>query len=210
MLRQPLTPSQTEDRNAIIATVLPDYHRWLHRLAYDLLPAGSADHDDLVSEGYVAMWRAFETYDSTRGALPTWLTGAARLRMRDLAFGSAQWFGHEPVRGHRDVETDSLDAWLDSYGESHDAFGVDVLDGVEQAYHDGEIAEAMAGLSPSQREYVYVRFWLGIDPGSRTPVMQALREQFPVVKKRYLWSGSSKMVGARERLAESLGHLAPA
>lgn len=196
-----------EDRNAIIETILPDYRRWLHRLAYDLLPVNSPDHDDLASEGFIAMWRAFDTFDSARGSLPSWLTGAARLRMTDLAHGHGRWFGHEATRGTRDVEASSLDAWL-TVEEEPEWLGVDLLDGVEAAYHDGEIAEAIASLSPAQREYVFTRFYLGIDPSSNTPVMKALRDEFPVVRKRYLWTGSSKMVGARERLARSLAHLA--
>lgn len=200
--------TQTEDRNAIIADVLPDYHRWLHKIAYDMLPMNSPDHDDLAQEGFVAMWRAFDTFDSAKGSLPSWLTTAARMRMSDVARGHGQWFGHEAVRGHREARTTSLDAALDVGSDFLDALlGVDVLDGVESAYHHGEIAQAIAELSPMQREYVYARFYLGIDPSSQTPVMQALRDEFPVVRKRYLWTGSSKMRGARDRLAERLAHL---
>lgn len=197
-----------EDRNGIIATVLPDYHRWLHKVAYDMLPMNSPDHDDLVNEGYIAMWRAFDTFDASRGSLPSWLTGAARLRMGDVARGKGQWFGHEPVRGHREVEHTSLDAMVDVGGDFLETLlGVDVLDGVESAYHHGEIAQAIAALSPMQREYVYARFYLGIDPSSQTPVMRALRDEFPVIRKRYLWTGTSKARGAREKLAAALGHL---
>lgn len=197
----------TLDRDARIAEVLPNYRRWLYRLAYDMLPDGSPDHDDLANEGYIAMWRAFDTYDETKGALPSWLTGAARLRMRDLTSGHGQWFGHEPVRGHREVETSSLDAYLDETSDDLSWLGEDLLDGVEIAYHYGQIHEALATLSPSQREYVFARFWLGIDPSSQAPAMQAFRDAYPVVRRGYLWRGSSKQKGARDRLAEALADL---
>lgn len=199
----------TEDRNAIIATVLPDYRRWLHATAYDLLPADSPDHDDLTQEGYIAMWRAFETFDPAQGTLAPWLTTAARQRMRDVAHGHGQWTGHEAMRGRREVATTSLDEILDTDPDT--ALGAaDLLDGIESAYHDGEIAAAMSALNPQQRAYVYARFYLGIDPTSREPVVRALVAEFPVLRKRWLWTGSSKYVGARDRLAERLAHLAPA
>lgn len=197
------------DRNALIEEALPGYRRWLYRLAYDHLPHGSSDIDDLAQEGYIAMWRAVGTWDEAKGALPSWLTGAARQRMRDVTYGGGRWTGHEALRGRREVDRVSLDAIVES---APDAVLGDVatLDGVEMAYHDGEIAEALAALPPEQRAYVYARFWLGLDPSSRAPAMRALVDQFPALRKRWLWTGSTHTTGARERLAASLRHLSAA
>lgn len=196
-------------RDAQLAAALPDYRRWLHRVANDLLPPESPDHDDIVQEGYVAMWRALGTYDPARGTLPSWLTGAARLRMHEVAHGHGQWTGRPATRGSRSVEAAvSLDA-LTAADPDHPSLAV-MLDDVEAAYHHGEIAEAIASLSPAQRRYVFARFWLGLDPAARTPEMRALVAEVPVLRQRWLWSGTSKQRGARQRLAERLAHLVAA
>lgn len=194
------------DRNEVIAATLPDYRRWLHSLAYDIA-RDDGTHDDLVQEGYIAMWRAFDTYDPDKGALATWLTGAARLRMRDVAYGRGAWTGHEAQRGRKSVGATSLDAIL-AVEEDLPVLAADLLDGIESAYHGGEIAEALDALSPAQREYVYARFWLGIEPTSRDPQTREWIDQYPVLRRRYLWFGTSKQTGARDRLRARLGHLA--
>jgi DNA-directed RNA polymerase specialized sigma24 family protein len=84
---------------------LDDYHNWLYRTAADLLPGGFYDPeiDDLVQEGRIAMWRAYEKYDDCKGTLAPWLTNAARMRMRDLAWGHGRWTGHTGRRGVTDA-----------------------------------------------------------------------------------------------------------
>ncbi len=82
------------------------YHNWLYRLAADLLPDGykDADIDDLVQEGRIAMWKAYEKYDDCKGTLAPWLTNAARMRMKDIAHGHGRWTGRTSRRG-----------WVDAY-----------------------------------------------------------------------------------------------
>lgn len=189
-------------RDEQLADALPGYRRWLHRVAYDMLPVTSADHDDLVQEGYVAMWRALDTYDSDKGPLPSWLTHAARMRMRDVAHGHGQWTGRPEQRGSRSVDATSLDELLATEPEHPSLAGM--LDEVELAYHEGEIAEALAALSPAQRRYVFARFWLGLDPTSRAPAMRALVAQVPELSQRWLWQR------ARVVLRERLHHLVAA
>ncbi len=197
-----MTTEPTTDER--ITAILPDYRRWLYRTAYDLLPAGSPHVDDLAQEGNIAMWRALGTHDPDKGALPSWLTGAARLRMRNVALTHGQWTGHEAMRGRTEVSATSLDAILDDGSGDLAALAEDTMEGIEEAYHHGEIAQAMNALTDEQRAYVYARFWLGLDPTSRVPGTVALVAQFPVVRKRWLWSGPN---GARARLAAELAHL---
>ena len=53
-----------------------------------------------------------------------------------------------------------MDAIVDALGA--DVFGgVHALSGVEMAYHEGQITQALAALDPEHREYVYLRFWGG-------------------------------------------------
>lgn len=186
--------------------LLADYHKWLHYIAYKMTDDDSI-HDDLVQEGRIAMWRAMQTHDPDKGALPSWVTTAAKQRMKDFLYGHGQPTGREATRGSREVETDtSVDALLEEGLEA--ALGVsEALEGVELSYHHGEILKALATLSPSQREYVFLRFWGGMDPSTRVPEMRRIIDQFPILKKRFLWTGTSKQVGAKDRLREALSHL---
>jgi DNA-directed RNA polymerase specialized sigma24 family protein len=88
---------------------LDAYHNWLYRTAADMLPGGfyDTDIDDLVQEGRIAMWKAYQTYDDCKGTLAPWLTNAARMRMRDVAWGHGRWTGHTGRRG-----------WTDAYRHS--------------------------------------------------------------------------------------------
>ena len=66
------------------------------------------------------------------------------------------------------------------------------------AYHRGEIAQALDGLTEAQRRYVLLRFW----ENASTP---ELKQAFGYDPKA-LWSRSGRSA-AREALAESLAHL---
>ena len=176
--------------------VLQDYERWLGATALRLLGRTWTEDDlqDIKQEGRVAMWRALETFDESRGSLPSWLTGAALQRMQDVAWGRGQPFGHEAIRGSREVDVDtSLDSEPEDVVEA-------LLGYVEEAYHDGEVIDAIRALSPAQQQYVFLRFWGGLDPSSRNPAMKPLLAQFPVMSQRHHWQR------AKEKLRESLAH----
>lgn len=187
---------------------LADYHKWLHYVAYQMLPATSALHEDLVQEGRIAMWKALATYDPSKGALPSWVTKAASMRMKDFVRRGTPT-GKPETRGSKEVEHGpSIDAMVEEGGAEGLFAAVDTLEGVEVSYHHGEILEALNSLSPKQREYVYLRFWGGLDPSAGvTKEMKVVMDQFPVLRQRWLWQGSSKQVGAKDRLREALSHL---
>lgn len=176
--------------------ILDDYEGWLHAVANSI--TDQVRHDDIVQEGRVAMWRALETYDPAKGSLPSWLTTAAEQRMKDVAWGKGQPFGHEAVRGSRQVEEGpSLDGLEEQIVES-------LLGHVEEAYHDGEILRIIRSeLTPKQQEYVFLRFWGGLDPKSQAPGIRALVRSFPVLAERWHWQR------ARATLADRLSHLDP-
>lgn len=174
--------------------IIADYEGWLHKVANEI--GSPAEHDDLVQEGRVAMWRALSSFDESRGSLPSWLTRAAEMRMKDVAWGTGQPTGHEPTRGSRPVEEGpSLDE------QSEDAVQA-LLGYVESAYHDGEVMQIIREhLSPRQQEYVFLRFWGGLEPTSRAAQTRALVMEFPVLSERWHWQR------ARAILAEKLAHL---
>jgi RNA polymerase sigma factor (sigma-70 family) len=77
----------TADRNALIAEAMPEYRRTLTSMARSMCPNSHADVDDLIQEGYIAMWRAAEARAEN---LAAYLTTAARHRMLDVVRGRAQ------------------------------------------------------------------------------------------------------------------------
>lgn len=185
--------------------VLADYHRWLFAVARDLAWTPS-DVDDIAQEGRIAMWRALRTFEGDKGSLPSWLTTAARMRMRDVARGRPST-GHEAVRAHNEPAVAvSLDS-MEEEGEAERVFNlIDTYDYVETAYHKGVIAKALETLSVKQREYVLLRFFAGLETTSMAPATMALRAQYPVLGRRDLWSNTHG-TGAKQRLAEALREL---
>lgn len=194
-------------RHDDIERVLPDFRRFLYAVAHRLDRTGQ-HVDDLAAEGSIAMWRAMGTYDPTKGALASWLTRAAELRMTEVAWRRRPWTGQPAHRGARSVQDTPV---LDGFDTPDVLFeAVDALEGVELAYHHGEIAKALDTLSPSQRRYVLARYWLGLDPTSRAPEMKRLCALVPEMRRASaLWLGTTGQRGARDRLAEALAHLDP-
>lgn len=84
---------------------LEAYHGWLYTVAASMLPDGYHDAgiDDLVQEGRIAMWRSTTAYDPSKGALPSWVTRAARTRMRDVARGHCRFTGYDGRKGYTDM-----------------------------------------------------------------------------------------------------------
>lgn len=181
-----------------LVAVLGDYDRWLHKVANRYLPWDHPRHDDVVQEGRIAMWRALQVHDPSKGSMASWLTTAAERRMKDVAWRDRPTFGHEPHRGAVDAPTLSVEA--NTLEELVGA--MEAITGIEWAYHHGEIMEALNALTPMQRRYIYARFWLNIEPHSAVPATVTLRkEQWPELGKTHLWKAS------RARLHRALAHL---
>lgn len=184
------------DRNA----VLQDYRRWLYYMAHHLA-ASPDDVDDLAQEGYIAMWRALDTFDPDKGALPPWLTKAAKMRMhdvvrRDVSFG--QDYKRNP--GSTDGTAVSLEALaVPELAEMESRTASALAEGTALAYHHGQIHAALQGLPEEQKQYVVMRFWCGMN----NPEIQPLVEG----NVHHLWHGPK---GARARLRLALGDLAVA
>jgi DNA-directed RNA polymerase specialized sigma24 family protein len=139
-----------------------------------------------------------ETFDGEQGSLPSWLTTAAKTRMRDVARGRPAT-GHQAVRAHAEPRPAiSLDS-LEDENEAERVFDlIDTFDFVETAYHKGLVQKAMQALSPRQREYVVLRFFAGLEPSSALPSTVAMRRAYPVLAERGVWNE------ARRVMAEAL------
>lgn len=145
--------------------ILQAYRRWLLHAAYDLMPrARRSEVEDLAAEGWVAMWKALSAYDPSRGALPSWLTTAARRRMIDVLKRDL-WFGTVGARGHR-RERPAVPVYIDPNDETWQLIADAPFDAAAIARHRDEIYAAILTLTPKQRDYVLRRFWLDESPSS--------------------------------------------
>jgi RNA polymerase sigma factor (sigma-70 family) len=190
--------------------VLAQYHKWLHAVANFMQETWAhPDHDDLVQEGRIAMWKALTTYDPSKGALASWLTTAAKMRMRDC-IKREYWTGTPARYGHGgkvpDDGTTVMSLMDDDLTLTAVLEAADLLEAVEISYHRGEILRAIGALSVNQRRYVVYRFWLGWDPNSRQQTGgPSLAEVIGVKHPHILWGQKDR--GARDRLREKLLHL---
>lgn len=202
--------------------LLARFDGWLHSVANYFLSPSSPEHDDLVQEGRIAMWRSVEKFDFSRGPLNAkWMTTAARLQMKD-AVRRKLWTGQPSERGHTRSSSpkarlipgdpDGNTVAVLSLMEDDDALDMmlgaaDLLAGVELAYHRGEILEAIGRLSPMQQRYVVCRFWLGLEGDGGAPGGGALlKEMMGTGSPHVYWTAKDR--GARDRLRVSLAHLA--
>lgn len=159
-----------------------------------------APYEDIRQELLISLWAAHEKKVGQRDDL----TGLASVMMRRRANEVAQrqtWTGYEshrgramdPLRQHRE----SMDQVVEAMG--YEVFGaVDALEGVEWAYHHGEILQVLAGLPEEHRRYVELRFWHG-----RTSKEAAAEMGYKTHTVELWWSQKIRPV-----LRERLTHLA--
>ncbi len=172
--------------------LLRDYLPWLRVVAANLVGRDDPDVQDLVQEGYIAMWKALKTFVPGKGELDYWLKFKAVNRMRTLVIRSYDHPEREPVYldQPRNEEGGTIADLLE---------GPDLLDQIDIAYHHGEIAAAIDRLTPAQRRYVIARFWLGLTGNEMRDL--GVFNYDPSA----LWN--RKGSGARWKLEQDLAHL---
>lgn len=164
------------------ALKLQEFEGWLHAVANRLLGPLSPDHDDLVNEGRIAMWRASKAFDGTRGSLTAWVIRAAEMRMRDLAWGHGQPFGHAPVRGMRAVTVAlHLDELTADFRSQIEPIAEDVAEAAMWAYHHGQVGRAISDLTEHQREAVLHLLSDGLLTGAQRANLATARRRLQLV-----------------------------
>jgi len=138
---------------------LEDYRGWLVRVASDLLWTNSAARntltvEDLVQEGWVAMWRAQEKFDSARGDHHAHLTNAARVRMIDIVSGRKPTFGTEGNRGRVKVPETAFTP-LPEPGSPYEP----VEESSVAPEVDQRLLRALEAMPPASRDYLERVFW---------------------------------------------------
>lgn len=169
-----------------------------------------AEKEDLAQEARIALWKQAPKYpgDDMSGGLATVIIRHAIAPAAEYQ----RWTGtadgtkgkpRDPLRR----TPDSLDAPLGNADEGAEVTTLadsllletpDVIDGLEMAYHRGEILRAINELSDEHREYVYLKFWRGM---SEAEIGAALGRTKGNVNRTWLQV-------IRPRLREKLAHLA--
>lgn len=183
--------------------VLPEYRGWIWRVVMGVT-RDRQTQEDLAQECYYAMWEALKLYNPAKGALPSYLTVSAKNRLNRVLKRNF-YLGTPGVKGHKReaaaVPIDTTPGPTEESGGWIDRQLSTALGDVELAYHHGEIMEAIRDLNPTQRQYVYYRFWRGL---SNSEIRQVIGGGDPSGH----WTHPQR--GARARLRARLTHLADA
>lgn len=160
--------------------VLQQYYPWLRKTAGNLVGFDDPYLDDLIQEGYIAMWKALQTYDPEKGPLVPRLLHMARQRMLNVGYGHHRYTGHEAARGHQEAESPL------HYDELPDReYALPVT--TDEPFTEPSLTDALNSLPPKQREYLFVRFWIANGAFGRTPSVIKAGEQYPILKNDKLW-----------------------
>jgi DNA-directed RNA polymerase specialized sigma24 family protein len=177
---------------------LAKFYHWLRKQAGNLIGFDDPGLDDLVQEGYIAMWKGLKDYDPDRGPLVPRLQWLAKRRMQSVAYGTHRETGHEPMRGSQEPpDVLSYDQWEEPeyYLPEHD----------DEPYVEPQLMEALNDLPYAQREYVFVRFWIAGGVFGRTPAIIELGKQYPVLRNDKLWKRAKQTLASDPRMLAAAG-----
>lgn len=147
--------------------------------------------EDAIQEARIAAWQSWIKHQNR-----AYLNIAVRQRLVAHVYRD-QWFGTKPTAHEMDpIRRSSRDS-LDDPDIDVVLTANESLEAVLMAYHDGEIVEAINALSPTQREYVVLRFWCGMT----NPEIAAVQGKTPSGVSS-IWSKA-----IRPSLLERLSHL---
>jgi len=172
-----------------------------------MVRARAADHpdlwDDLTQEAMIAAWQEVE-----KGSPAAFAVRSARLRVLNV-LGGKPLTGEPRHPGREDAHDSAVGLVATSAdGEEYlrvdppDAATADALARVEDDPRFERVREAVAGLNQTEREYVFLRFWCGMEPTSRVPEIRARLKEFPVLARSGVWDRAR--VKLRAALAEAV------
>ena len=195
--------------------IITRFEPWLQKTARSIAGSTSPNLDDLIQEGRLALWNALETYNPSRGALPSWLVYKARYRMYEVVQGKP-WTGQPPrFHGKQGIQEPNRPVSLDespgrTFGPgagANEPRSAQVppprdqradTEAADLAYHDDEIKAALSKLTPQQRRYVAARFWEDMTTAE-------MKDEVFGYDPSALWNAKGN--GAKRKLREALAHL---
>ncbi len=163
-----LSAIRTRDQEALDA-LYEQYSGLVYTVCLRVLEC-PADAEDALIDTFWQVWTKPEQYDSTRGAVPTYLAMIARSRALDLRRSRSAESNRrdqaKPVDGIAPTETD---------GE------MTIDPTVLQEEESDQVHGALASLTPEQREAIRMSFYNGL---SHQEIAQALQIPVGTIKSR--------------------------
>jgi RNA polymerase sigma-70 factor (ECF subfamily) len=176
----PSSPSSTADRDLVaraaageeraIAGLYDRYGHVLYAVAYRIV-GERADAEEVVVDAFAQAWRDAARFEASRGSVAGWLTMIARSRALDLV----------RARSRRDRITTTAAA---GEAEAPLAMGQgrpDPTAGMDHAERRREVRQALAALSPPQRQAIELAYYEGL---SQAEVAARLQEPLGTIKTR--------------------------
>jgi RNA polymerase sigma-70 factor (ECF subfamily) len=153
-----------------IAALYDRYGGVLYAVAYRI--AGQrADAEEIVIEAFAQAWREAPRFDASRGSVAGWLTMIARSRALDLV----------RARGRRDRITATAAAERPDASPAMGDWRSDPADSVDHSERRVHVREALASLSPPQREAIELAYFEGL---SQSEIAERLQEPLGTIKTR--------------------------
>lgn len=152
----------TEATLGTLEALYDAYHRQALGLAYRLVH-NQADAEEVVQDAFLSVWRAWDSYDASKGSVRTWLFTVVRNRAIDK------------IRAAQRASTDPLPEGLDP-ADSTDVFAE------AAATIEGEQArQAVVALPAEQRQVIELAYFGGLSHGE---IAERLATPVGTVKSR--------------------------
>lgn len=153
-----------------IATLYDRYGGMLYAVAYRIV-GERADAEEVVVEAFAQAWRDAPRFEAARGSVAGWLTMIARSRALDLV----------RARGRRDRITATAAAELPESPPAMGDWRSDPAGSVDHSERRTAVQDALAALSPPQRQAIELAYYEGL---SQSEIAERLQEPLGTIKTR--------------------------
>ena len=166
----PLIRRIAAGEEAAVAELYDRYGRVLYAVVYRVV-GERADAEEVVMEAFAQVWREAPKFTPDRGSVAAWLTMIARSRALDLV-RSRQRRERLTTEAARD-DADRAPAMSQRRPDPSHA--------VEHGERQRRVAEALATLSPPQRDAIELAYFEGL---SQSEIAERLKEPLGTIKTR--------------------------
>ena len=153
-----------------IASLYDRYGGVLYAVAYRIT-GQRADAEEVVIEAFAQAWREAPRFEPSRGSVGAWLTIIGRSRALDLV----------RARGRRERITATAAAERPDAAPAMGDWRSDPAGTVDSAERQARVREALAALSPPQRQAIELAYYEGL---SQTEIAERLQEPLGTIKTR--------------------------